>query len=135
MWYYPIQSNIKGVEFEDVHENNFRQYDGKKEQINELQVNRYSVNLIITSLHHFQAKISFFMKKPKEREYKIFMGARNVSFDVCKILAGTAHSIFWDILAVDIHKYSNVFQPCPVSVINEPERMNLYLHLLDSQYL
>lgn len=68
-------------------------------------------------IHLFiQGKLTFFVKKPRDKDYKVFMGAKNITFDICQVLSGKAQSVFLDILAKDISKYSNAFHACPFTV-------------------
>lgn len=60
--------------------------------------------------------MSVYGKSPKEIDYKICMGLRNVTIDICWVFGGKVQSIFVEMLFAGAQKYTNLFRPCPYSV-------------------
>lgn len=61
-------------------------------------------------------KLTVKLKRPFEKQFSVFMGASNISIDVCKIFSGKAQSMFVDMIAKDLQKNTNMFHPCPYQV-------------------
>lgn len=55
-------------------------------------------------------------KKPRESDFKIFMGLKNITFDVCKLNSGKMQSFFYDMMLAGARKYTNTMHPCPYTV-------------------
>lgn len=68
------------------------------------------------SLDYLLMKISFLVKKPREKEFKPFWGISNVTFDYCQVMSGRIESTFFQIITAGIGGYSNVLHPCPFTV-------------------
>lgn len=64
-------------------------------------------------------RLSLDVRKPKSTKFETFMGFRNVSINLSNILGQKSESAFFEILFKNIKKYSNIFRPCPFSVISE----------------
>lgn len=69
---------------------------------------------------HFchQVTITMKLKRPREKEYTIFLGAANISIDICRIFGGRTQSIFIDMILKDLKKSTNLFHPCPYKVFD-----------------
>lgn len=51
-------------------------------------------------------------------KHNVILGLKNVTFDICRALSGGRQSILYDIMVMDLEKYSNVMHPCPFSVLD-----------------
>lgn len=71
---------------------------------------------IFTTITFNKDTFSLYGKKPKEVNYKVFMGLRNVKIDICKVFGGKIQSSFVEMAFGDAKKYSNIIHPCPYSV-------------------
>lgn len=56
------------------------------------------------------------VKRPHEKQFSFFMGASNISIDICKVFGGRGQSMFIDMVAKDLKKSTNMLHPCPFQV-------------------
>lgn len=68
----------------------------------------------ITSCANFQIKFS--MQREQKKTLVPFMGLRNVTIDVCKLLRGVHDSIIVNVFLGHLQPKTNLWHPCPYTV-------------------
>lgn len=48
--------------------------------------------------------------------FRPYMGLKNITIDICRVSSGKSHSVIIDWVLDDLRKYSNILEPCPISV-------------------